>query len=871
MSNNEVNNLIYLIESNNYELIQEYINNLKGKITIMEYNSIIEAIFKHVNLSNEIVLKSLFSQKLTFSIKTYKELLTIEATHIFNKLKDNNENVFVLLSKNICNDLTIMSVEDIIVKYSNELEFIKSVKMLSEFIHLIRDYKESILSCDVLKINSSKSEIREFIRRFNLKYKLEFIRKYCTDKLKQIEPFFEVKPKYECIGELLSKDAFLKLVLNDIHMTNNLKLKLSNYFNMEIENTDLKKIILNILNNKDIDNHKLFGISTNLIDIDKKLEIYNDNKSYNRLIRIYQSKINKLFNNEEKKYIIDILNNNNLSDYRKIFNKAKYELLFDLLIIMKRTNCTYQLKDNNIVFIKKDRLDNINYELLKEDIHYYKLYESLKKIILHYYYAISNNKKKIIERQQINLNNNLVFDDDNYQIKNNISLLNYKLLIEILKKIDYQKFNNYNEDQIKIKKKILFKEGLLGCVMKFESCIDISKIINGIDYCDYMTDKSIDIERIVKLTSIYDIANDFTISILGTEVVRKLICNEQFLQTNTLEDKKERLKKAVILNLLAINYNKSSIPYEIGASVDGVKISRYNNDDPKIFKSGIDTGTCFKLDGDDNDFVIYTVLNKNGAVFKIEYQNKLIGRISVIRNNRVLYLNSIRIKNEKEEKLSKEIIDRNYKIFECVKKISNQIIDVAHKNNDEIDYVVVNKAGILESSYFNEYYYIVPEHIVKQPIDIYNDDWIEFINISYEYLKQSNRGKNVPFTTDFGHYPALQIASFNNSYLTSLMDIGYQSPDSIYTRPKKELRLYTSNFKDILENIYRIDALKYYEDIKDIDYCFNTYKRPKINVKDIKMVSISDYYYRIEYLDGTIKEVSLNTYESSKQLIKVIK
>ena len=199
----------------------------------------------------------------------------MEATLLFNKIKDQNESVFVLLSKNICNDLIKLSVEEVIIKYSHELEFVKEVKMLSEFIHLMREYKDSINSCDVLKINISKSNIREFIRKFNLKYKVEFIRKYIQEKITEIESDFEIKPKYEDITHLISKDLFIKLSLNDIHITNTIKLKISNYFNLELENNDLKKIITNILNNKDSDNYKLLGINTNLIDIEKNIKIYN--------------------------------------------------------------------------------------------------------------------------------------------------------------------------------------------------------------------------------------------------------------------------------------------------------------------------------------------------------------------------------------------------------------------------------------------------------------------------------------------------------------------------------------------------------------------------------------------------------------------
>ena len=867
MSNNEVSNLIYLIETGNNDLVQDSINNLKGRVTVQEYNTIIDAVFEKLNLSEEKALRSLFNQKPQFNIKTYKEILKMEATIKFNRLKDQKSSVFVSLSKNICDELEKNDVEKVITKYNNELEYIKEVKMFSEFIHLMRNYRESIISCDQFRINDSRAEIREFIRNFNSKYKDNYIKKYCDKIIQEIQSDFEIKPKYEETVNLLSKESFIKLSLSDIHITNTLKVKIKKLFNIEVDNNELKKIILNIFNNKDTDNYKLFEIYNSLLDIEKKLKLYDEMRSFNRLSRRYSNKINELFNDNEKIKLIEIFNTYDLKKYCTSFSTGQYRLINDLLIIYKEANCSINLINNKIVFSKDNKLSNIEYNLLKKDIENYKLYNILKNTILHFYYDSSENKQKILNNQNINIEDNVIFDDDNYQLKNSISILNYELLINILKQINYKKINNYSEDQLNFLKKILYKEGLLGCVMKYGSHIDISNIINGIDYCDSKDEKNIDIEEIIKLTSIYSVADDFTISILGGEVVRKLICNGQFLQTNTLDDKKKRLKKAVLLNLLSININKSTIPYQIDTSVDDVTISRYNNDNPKILSSGIDTGTCFKLDGDDNDFVVYTILNKNGAVFKIEYKNKFIGRISVFRNCKVLFLNSVRIKGEREEKISKEVIDRNNKIFECLVKLVNKIILISHDNNDEINYIVCNKAGILESSYFNNCYDIIPEHIAKQSLDIYNDDWEQFILLPSSLLKQSNRGQKIPFTTDYGHYPALLIASYENQPLSRMSDIGYSSPDAIYIRPKKPLNFYTSNFKDIIDEIYRIDALKYYEEVKDIEECQKNYKRPKINIKEIDNITIGDYYYKIVYKNGIIQEVNVNKKEDNNKVL----
>ena len=500
VSNNDIFNLIYLIKNGNNESVQECINSLKGRVTLPEYNSIIDVIFEKMNLRNEETLKKIFNQKPQFNIKTYKELLKMEASIKFNKLKEQKSSVFVSLSKNICDDLAKKEVNDIIEKYNIELEYIKTVNLFSELVHLLRNYRENVLSCDQLRINESRSQIREFFRRFNLKYKENYLKKYCDKKIQKIQDDFEIKPKYEETIDLLSKDAFTKLILNDIHMTTTLKLKIKRIIDFEFENSDLKKIILNILNNKDLDNFKTLKINNNLTSIEEKLKNYDENKAFHRLSKNYTESINKIFNQEEKNILIEIFNTDNLKKYRTYFNNNKYSLINFLLIIYKEAKCSISLENDNIIFKKDDMLNNIEYPLLKEDIKYYKLYMSLKNTVLNYYYNVSENKKKIIKNEKISIEKNLIFDDDNYQIKNSISILNYELLIDILKKINYKKIRNYNEEQLSFLKKILYKEGLLGCVMKYESHIDISNIINGIDYCDFKED--IDIEKIIKLTSI---------------------------------------------------------------------------------------------------------------------------------------------------------------------------------------------------------------------------------------------------------------------------------------------------------------------------------------------------------------------------------
>ena len=76
-----------------------------------------------------------------------------------------------------------------------------------------------------------------------------------------------------------------------------------------------------------------------------------------------------------------------------------------------------------------------------------------------------------------------------------------------------------------------------------------------------------------------------------------------------------------------------------------------------------------------------------------------------------------------------------------IKILAQRLIDLTTNNNCPIDFVCTNMAGILESHQFWEDKEQIPEHIITNPIDTYNDDFAHFISLfneHSEYLSQIN-------------------------------------------------------------------------------------------------------------------------------------
>ena len=196
--------------------------------------------------------------------------------------------------------------------------------------------------------------------------------------------------------------------------------------------------------------------------------------------------------------------------------------------------------------------------------------------------------------------------------------------------------------------------------------------------------------------------------------------------------------------------------------------------------------------------------------------------------------------------------------------MSEKIIYETSKDECPIDYVLCNKAGILENSEFDTRYEMIDFKLIREPIDVYNDDWKEFVNIANKQDGLLQEVKDFPdrsFTTDFGdNYPLVLIKSRNNMGLVKPSDISLNTQKATYKRPKFSTKIYTSDEIDdyILKRINRIRAL--YTCMKKNKKGEKEFKLIK-NPSNIATVVVADDWIGINYKDGK-KEYAYTNYEN---------
>ena len=52
-----------------------------------------------------------------------------------------------------------------------------------------------------------------------------------------------------------------------------------------------------------------------------------------------------------------------------------------------------------------------------------------------------------------------------------------------------------------------------------------------------------------------------------------------------------------------------------------------------------------------------------------------------------------------------------------------------------------------------------------------------------------------------------------------------------------------------------------------MEECMRSFTRSRINVKDIDKITLGEFYYKIDYIDGTSREVSLEKNISKPKLL----
>ena len=180
------------------------------------------------------------------------------------------------------------------------------------------------------------------------------------------------------------------------------------------------------------------------------------------------------------------------------------------------------------------------------------------------------------------------------------------------------------------------KDGYIINEINEEEILEIVKNFNNIEKMAKSFGYNLNnLKNIFILNKLAKLSSMDTISILGVSLINKMSIDYNYNEygLNKLFD----IAKELIVRM-SLSF-ESTVPY-IEGKTDYYNYSLYTNQDETILSSGIDTDSCFKLDGVDNDFLHYCALDKNGLVIKItdKYGN-FVGRAAGFRNGNCLFLN----------------------------------------------------------------------------------------------------------------------------------------------------------------------------------------------------------------------------------------
>ena len=775
---------------------KNYIENILDKSILKKYLMLSQFIVSGTLVENKKILSDILSIPPILSISSYKHYLRYKAQNEWEIYRNKNEKYYNNLFQNITESLFHYGIDETIRKYNDVFDEIEKVtgKSKRKIINFVTNYYNGKRSCDPIMFSNASSNLKTTIKSFNSASKSNFETKYINDNLAKLKNCFAMNVNLNYENRKMDVNKFISIIVNNNEIRNTIKILILEKFNYTVDNRELSNIIANIINKDNEKNFEFFNIEES-----PRLSLIKSTSSFNRLNKNYLGKIKEKFDISQ----IDLINNYLSLDcfeekikQKKHFTNEQLSILEFIKPILIKANAILVVKNNDFEFesssevIDLDEKHELN--LCKKKI---SDYNSLCKIILKLYYSQCKTLNELVEISSKKIDKSKIpFSDDNYILSDVSYLLNSSTMANILSAIDEEKFEKYTLENIELLRRLLINDGLLACVL-FDDDADISFLADIINNLPSISINKNDINignllEIVKKSKLADLIDNEVVSILGDEVAKKIAFDSQFLQgKNDKKEIKERLKIAMHLMSKAENVKESAVPYFEPISYKKVFMERYMNNDPKILISGIESHSCFKISGNDNDYLFYSILNKNGMVACIKDETgELIGRITAHRFSNCLLINSVRTKENDYQETSLTKRERNTDMVELIKVFGDKMIELTSDSDCPIDFVVSNKAGILESPTYDQRFEMIPDHLFRNPIDCYNEDFEEFRKEEYLHeTKLYTSGSDAPFVTDFGNYPVVLISSRDNKTLERRWDITMNSPEAIYKRPDGKL------------------------------------------------------------------------------------
>ena len=855
---------------------------------MIQANSILENELQKIALhlkGNERLIK-LFQTLPNATLDVYH----ISAEYYANKIYDEINNANKILPHGFYDlleqDLKALGMTKTFTKYEREINLISKTMDIPlidlKKIIMTSKQKERESIIDKEKRQKAQADLKEIIRKCTSKYKETLLKKIIATKEKKLNKYVTAIES-DSKKRLLPLDTYIKDLLSSEINKNSIIARITKRFpELNIDDDKLKDLIYAVFKpNYQEEIERVLGLN---ITEPPKYKYFTSNKNKNRLKNNYESKINNIFNNrtsEEKELFVRAVNYLTASkrinasiespEYQEIkkhiphYNQVLAE---EISVIMSQCEGSKLTLDNNqLIFNFAIELTPTEWQECSKYTKYLKGIKAIHNTIQESYEIYNKSFRGILDNtpkySKENASNYIIDITPWYQSEKIIRLLGRINLYNIFKLSDYN---------FEILRQLLIEKGLLWAYISDNIDIStIAKIINSFDkivnLCeiDHLTKNNL--SEIIRNANLFGFADEIIIGLIGLDNLSKIISYNQFSGIKVTDEVIEsRLKKVVDLSVRSERLNYSSLPFDCNVKLGNYTLSRYQNNDPSIFTCGIDTKTCFFVSVNENDFFFYSLLSKDGYVIKImNEKQELIARASCFRKNNVLMINGIRCKNNKVLPENQEETKEMIQIVELIKLAADKMINMTTNDDCPIDYVVCNKAGILENAIFENKFEIINPILFREPVNVYGDEWQQFVHLyddeEEQMLQEVPNNPEHSFTTDFGeHYPALLISSRDWRALMSPRDISYNDQSATYRRPRKSAETYIKDeiTPQILERINRIRALACFVGEKDEVEAKRKNYHLITNTKDIKSITIGEDWVVISANDDTMEVIYAN-------------
>lgn len=773
---------------------------------------------------DSVIIKNIFNKLLhhQINLKDFESIFRVFIEQEWNNLRIEQQNRYKNVLGSLCSELNQDEpIENILSKslYIKEMkEALKEDYLIFE--QEVRSYHRYFKDQNKELLIQARNKIAKFVNKYLAIIKEGYIKEKLETYLFWMRPYFTINKKGLVVHKIKEKLKIKKLkeryeakdkdVMDLIH-------RLEENIDREIDKDTVKSVIE---------------------------EFIYSRKSSVTSLAFYQEYLTYL----KVQKIIRRLNQNYI-----LYDSIEIEKYHPFIYYNQNEKCysyvgkTYS-KTEEALFKKYEKIEIYNKKVRKE----------LMKFIENWDVDLEKEEELIS-----NLEEFIPFNDQNYEFNLSLFLNHFTFqdLIDVgflsMMRVDYLK----QEDMRLLLEKILVDQGLILFLMisKDKVSIDLAtmleehefsheKIVNTIKHLENIVflAKKINVnpttfKSIYYFQKIAQVATSRELFILTDEVLQKLCTRLEFTKKN----EKSIVKEAVDLACLMRFKNKSSVPY-IQGTYENYVYQMYDALDINILTSGIDTNSCFKIDGDDHDFLHYCALNQNGFVLKFTINGDLIARVSGFRNGNAIYFNQLKtiydyngLGYTNKNPLEKE------NLISAMYHVSRELIQKSNQNmleKDKIDYCFITKSFIFQDIKDN-----VSEEIKGKisdyPMDHESKNWLQFVEVTPN-LKESTK-KNY-FTTDYDSYPLICLASSTNMPPKTIDDIKKKDVDAMYVRSRSKIQVYYG-LNDMLS--FKLNQLK------AIFSYLNKKPFEEINLpSDVKVVTGDNWYiaYTNQVIDSCI-------------------